>query len=101
MSLLNTFINNLRQIRTEKSLTQEKLAEIAEVSTSLIGKIESGRTWPSHTTIDKLATALSIKPYELFMTKKDHLQYNKTEINRVIEGVRITLEKKINIEKNS
>ncbi len=40
-------INNLKEMREKKNFTQEKLAELAEVSRQTVISIESGRYVPS------------------------------------------------------
>ncbi|NQT58098.1 MAG: helix-turn-helix transcriptional regulator [Bacteroidetes bacterium] len=44
-----------------------KLAEIAGVSTSLIASIETRKKFPSSVSINKLAQAFGIEPYQLFL----------------------------------
>ena len=41
---LKTFGGNVRRIRNEKGLTQEKLAELADLNIRTIQKIEAGQT---------------------------------------------------------
>lgn len=59
-------VKNLRRIRSERKLSQTKLAEMADVSQSTISKLESGDL---NATLDKIiaiAKALKIEPQELF-----------------------------------
>lgn len=60
------FIENLKAIRTSKGLTQAKLSEIADLSPSIVGDIETGRRNPTLTTIEKIALALDIPVQQLF-----------------------------------
>ena len=55
--------------RRRRGLTQEKLAEAAEVSTDTIAKIETGVTGARFPIIQRLADALDIDPAELFTTE--------------------------------
>ncbi|MCL2809099.1 MAG: helix-turn-helix transcriptional regulator [Treponema sp.] len=57
---------NLRKYRKEARLTQEKLAEICGTDHRYIGQIETGTRCPSLEFIEKIASALNIKPYLLF-----------------------------------
>ena len=70
MKLRKIFIDNLKKIRKEKKISQMKIAELCETSTSYIGEIEIGKKFPSVEMIEKLANALNIKACELFM--EDH-----------------------------
>ena len=66
MSIRHTFIQNLKYYRKQRGLTQEKLAEAIEMSTSYIGDMEARERFPSPETIDKIAEALNIQPSVLF-----------------------------------
>jgi transcriptional regulator with XRE-family HTH domain len=61
-----SFGRRLRQIRREKNLTQEYLAEATGVSVDLISNIERGINAPSFETLEKLAEALDIPVKDLF-----------------------------------
>ena len=47
------------------------LAELCETSTSYIGQIEIGNRFPSLELIEKIASALQIRPHLLFFTESD------------------------------
>lgn len=61
------FIDNLKFYRKQKILSQEKLAELCNVSTSTIGCIESAHQNPSIDLVFRIAKALSIHPADLFL----------------------------------
>lgn len=73
MSLQENFINNLRQIRKNKKITQEKLAELCQTETSYIGQIEIGKRFPSINLIEKIAVALNVPAYVLFKENKSNV----------------------------
>ena len=52
-------IKDIKQIRKKLGLTQVDLAKRADVSQSLVAKIESGRVEPSYTNVRKIFDALS------------------------------------------
>ncbi|QXJ20885.1 helix-turn-helix transcriptional regulator [Actinomadura graeca] len=57
---------NLRRLRGDRGLSQERLAEAADVSVDLIGKLEQGRRQTARiTTLSKLANALDVEISEL------------------------------------
>ncbi len=64
------FGKRLKQIRLEKGLTQEQLAEDTSVSTDMIGNIERGVNAPSFKTLAKLTLALNVKLNDLFTFHK-------------------------------
>lgn len=79
MSLQEDFINNLRRIRKDKKITQERLAELCQTETSYIGQIEIGKRFPSISLIEKIADALDIPAYQLFKETKT-TTFSKEEI---------------------
>ncbi|MDR0642527.1 MAG: helix-turn-helix domain-containing protein [Treponema sp.] len=66
MSLEKLVIDNIKRIRKEKRITQEKLAEACNTATSYIGLMETYRHAPKLSTIEKIAHALEIEPIVLF-----------------------------------
>lgn len=48
-------------------ISQEKLAELADIHTSYIGQIERGLRYPSLKVLFKIADALNVKLADLFL----------------------------------
>lgn len=71
MDLRSVFISNLKKYRGELELSQMKLAEKIGTSTSYIGEIEIGKKFPSIEMVQKIADALDVPPFKLFMTESD------------------------------
>ena len=67
MDLEHTIIENIKRIRKQKKISQEKLAEFCNTSTSYIGHIETFKNVPTLSTIDKIAKALNVPPVLLFI----------------------------------
>lgn len=57
---------NLKINRQKLGLTQEKLAEKAEISTHYLAMVELSHKFPSANMLERLAKALEIEPHELF-----------------------------------
>jgi len=58
--------NNIRKIRKQKKLTQERLARQADISLNTLTKIESGfAKAPNIKTVVKIARALNVSVDEL------------------------------------
>jgi transcriptional regulator with XRE-family HTH domain len=55
----------MRRLREERGLTQEQLAERAEVSATYVGFVERGDNVPTLTIILQLADALGVSAAEL------------------------------------
>jgi len=64
--LRRTLSLNIKKQRKILGLTQEKLAEAANLSSQTINDIEGCRMWVSDNTILKLAKVLHIDAYQLF-----------------------------------
>ena len=59
--------SNLKKHREKLGLSQEKLAENAEISTMMVKDIEGCRTWVSDRTLISLAAALKTDIFRLLM----------------------------------
>lgn len=62
----------IKRIRLEKGFTQEKLAELIDISQKALSSIEVGENFLKAETLDKLLVALDITAEELFST--NHLK---------------------------
>lgn len=60
------FASNLRRIRRERDLTQERLAELANMDLSHVSRIDRGEMEPGIRSAVKLADALGVPIGELF-----------------------------------
>lgn len=63
---LNIFAANLRRLRQERKLSQERLAHDADLNTTHVAKIERSEREPGVRTVAKLAKALGVPAAELF-----------------------------------
>jgi transcriptional regulator with XRE-family HTH domain len=67
MSLRDKFGKRIKKLRKSREFTQEQLAERISMSTSFISSVERGIDAPSFETLDRLAEALGVNIYELFL----------------------------------
>jgi transcriptional regulator with XRE-family HTH domain len=67
LSIRETFANNLRESRRKCGLTQAQLAEKAEISHHYLAMVELARNIPKVETIERLAKALNVELYKLFI----------------------------------
>ena len=58
---------NIKKQRGRLGITQENLAEKADISAAMMNDIEGCRTWVSDKTLKKLSSALKIDAYRLFI----------------------------------
>ena len=60
----------IKELRQKQKFTQEKLAELAGIEIAGTYKkwaIENGKNYPNHETLEKLANALKVRPFELYL----------------------------------
>ncbi len=60
MSRYSKLGEKIRQLRKERNLTQEKLAELAKIDPKSVIQIESGKRNPTLKTIGKIANTFKI-----------------------------------------
>ena len=101
------FIKNLKDYRKKSGLTQAQLAEKVNVTPHYIGMLEMGRNFPANDLIERIANALNIEMYELFvesispakeLERLRHdimLEIKKTITETVIETVREAFDENI------
>ena len=66
MNLEQIVIENIKKIRREKHISQEKLAEYCGTSASYIGLMETYKNIPKLSTIERIAQAMNVPVLELF-----------------------------------
>lgn len=69
---IQSFGKNLKRIRKEASLSQEDLANDADIPLSQVGRIERGEVNTTISTVYVLAEALNIKVADLFNFDKKY-----------------------------
>lgn len=55
----------LRELRTERGLTQRQLGQAADINETWVSHIEAGRTNPAWGTVARLASALGVSITEI------------------------------------
>ena len=64
-ALLKAFGKRLRELRTKQGMSQERLAELADMHRNYPGILERGGANPTLFVIVALARALKVPPYKL------------------------------------
>lgn len=67
MDIIRVFGSNLRKLRVERGLSQEKFAELCGLHRTYISDIECFQRNVSLETVSKIAEALNVQPYLLLM----------------------------------
>ena len=79
-SIREILAKNLRENRRKCGFSQEKLAENTGISTQYLAMMEIARKFPSSDVLERLAKAMGIKVYELFLV--DHSPKEELELLR-------------------
>ncbi|EHQ90855.1 helix-turn-helix domain-containing protein [Desulfosporosinus youngiae] len=77
---------NIRLFRQAKGLTQEKLAELVNVSSSYIGYLERGLRSPSLDLLARIGTALEVEPTALLFSTSDDFDPTLKKLNALLAG---------------
>ena len=109
--ILETLSTNIKIFRKDKGWTQEKLAEEAEMSVQAINFFEGKRRWPGEDSLSKIASALNIEVYQLFIpqNKKPVIIEETPENERIraqltdeiVEQIRLSVNKSLDKVKNN
>ena len=83
---MKIFAFNLNKYRKKRGLTQEKLAEIIDTATSYIGGLEINIGTPSMEMVEKIAKALDIEPFRLFVDDNERLK-NEDDVSDYLESL--------------
>lgn len=95
MYLERLVIDNIKRIRKEKGISQEKLAEACNTATSYIGLMEIYRNVPKLSTIERIAEALDVDPLVLFKDMNKLTMEQETEIQEKKKKLLFVLDKEI------
>jgi transcriptional regulator with XRE-family HTH domain len=80
--------NNIKEYRRKCGFSQDKLAELASISSQYLATVETCRKFPTPEVLDRLAEALGIETYELFTFATPHNELEKLRQDIIIEVVK-------------
>jgi len=86
----------VRELRTKRGLTQERLAELADMDVKYLGSIERGTENPTVGTLHKLADALSVKIHQL-LSFEHNIQGEKLLRRRITQRLEKCDEKELQV----
>ena len=80
----------IKELRKHRGLTQEKLAELIGIETGSLSAIESGRHYPSLTTVEKISSILNMEMKKFFdfnhnKPKEEKIIYIKNSLSELPE----------------
>lgn len=68
MGLAQTFGANVRQLRQQRGLSQEALADAVGLAPTYVGQIERGRRNPTLGVVERFAAVLAVDPLQLLQS---------------------------------
>lgn len=86
--LRTIYTTNLKQLRSDKKLSQAELSERVHITEKFYSDIETGRKWGSFETIVDLANALEVEPYELFLPQGSAISHNERRTKELMKRLR-------------
>ena len=95
MYLERLVIDNIKRIRKEKGVSQEKLAEACNTATSYIGLMEIYKNVPKLSTIERIAKALDVDPLEFFKDKNKIPMEKEIEVQNKKKSILLLFEKEL------
>ncbi len=78
--------NRIKELRKNKKLTQDELAEMVGIEPRNILKIENAQTFPRAATLDKIIEALEIS-YEYFF-QFSHIQNEERLLEKIVDKLK-------------
>ena len=95
--------NNIKEYRRICGFSQDKLAELAGISSQYLATIETCRKFPTPEVLDRLAEALNIETHELFVfnssPQKELEKLRQDIIGEVVNAVKQTFAEETNKKK--
>jgi transcriptional regulator with XRE-family HTH domain len=95
MYLERLVIDNIKRIRKEKGISQEKLAEACNTATSYIGLMEIYKNIPKLSTIERIANALEVDPLEIFVDKNKSSLEQELNVQNKKKSILLLIEKEL------
>ena len=92
------FGQRIKSFRNRRKWSQADLAEYANITPNYLGDIERGKKWPHPDVLSKLADALGIRVYELFLEENMAISPDvKILMGRFIKDVSIAVSKSMSL----
>ena len=70
---------NMRRARKRLGISQRHLSERADVPVSLVAAVELERKFPDPEKLERVATALGLQPFQLFLDEEDWSVHDRYE----------------------
>ena len=92
INIREVLAGNIKNYRRKCGFSQDKLAELANISSQYLATVETCRKFPTPEVLERLAEALSIETHELFIvppTAKNELEQLRQDIiGEVVKAIK-------------
>jgi transcriptional regulator with XRE-family HTH domain len=102
IKIRDVLAENLKKNRQLRGLTQEQLAEKADVSSHYEAMVETRKTFPKPEMLERFAKTLGIEPYQLFAVENDPNEPNErlhkkivTEMKHMVLDIKQTVKETV------
>jgi transcriptional regulator with XRE-family HTH domain len=93
---------NIKARREALKISQEKLAELADISVQMVKRIEGRRTWVSDAMLEKLAVTLGVSAFQLLVpVSESDLNYGTAPIAALLHNMKQNIQDDINFRFDS
>jgi transcriptional regulator with XRE-family HTH domain len=79
MDIRDLIARNVRRLRHAKGLSQEALADAADINRTYVSKLETARTYAGAEVIEKLAKTFGVEPAELLVSPRGHRKVRRAK----------------------
>ena len=88
---------NIKVRRKTLDISQEKLAELADISVQMVKRIEGRRTWVSDAMLEKLARVLGVSAFQLLVPASEDTPHEESVlITALLRNLRQNIQDDIN-----
>ena len=101
-SIREILANNIKEHRRKCGFSQDKLAELANISSQYLATVETCRKFPTPEVLDRLAIALDIETHELFIFANPKSELEKLRqdiIGEVVKAIKQSFAEESGIKK--
>jgi transcriptional regulator with XRE-family HTH domain len=90
MTRINVLVGrNVKRARKQLGLSQAELARHCGISEGFLAEIETARKFPSASTLDRIATCLELRPYQLFLEDEEREVTGCREFEAAVKEVHV------------
>ena len=94
--LRKALASNMKYYRKRLGISQEKLAEMADITDNYVALIETGKRFPSVNMLERIAKVLQRDTLELFSLKRDELLNKAALKTKILSDIDAILTVRLN-----